>query len=364
MNHMEDKSIILTKHIKVLDDYLSLIGLVVKRLNKSSTLMLQLYESPDINVSTKLELSPVKEEESKLNPADYTDGIPGDDIGTILDTDVKTEIDYDLENLCAQEFDMLSDEDSDEPALKPKRHGPNRKRKPKPKKLKTEGPKLSKVRLCVDCGFKSEDRRRFWEHKKKHEEPQLRKYVCPYCNQELELFQYYQLVLHKKKCEMRPIINKEFECYNCLQKFPTEAKMLYHRHVCLGNERKPQKVYKYTCDYENCDFVHTRKLQLQNHKNEVHLNLPKIRFPCEICGKDFIRKSDLNNHVKRTHTNPDYKPFVCNICGKGFHKKKLLENHEKIHSDVLSFICDYCSKGFKQNAVLYRHKLNCSYRPK
>ena len=100
--------------------------------------------------------------------------------------------------------------------------------------------------------------------------------------------------------------------------------------------------------------MHRKKLQLENHVNVVHLNLPKKTFPCEICGKVFSETRNVTIHIRKEHLKE--RPYECDECGTKFATSSLLNQHKQIHSDVLRFVCPYCGKGYKQRSGLIKHE--------
>ena len=172
---------------------------------------------------------------------------------------------------------------------------------------------------------------------------------------------YYE---HKQECEAAATGIMKYECPTCGLKMATTRKNIDHQRTCNGSyKQKPQKQEKkHVCTYEGCDFKACRKERLENHINEIHLGLPKIkRYSCETCGKAYVVKSMLTNHIKQNHS--DIRDYHCSDCGSSFATSTMLRNHQKIHSDVLTQICPFCTKGFKQSSVLYRHKLSCPMNP-
>ena len=172
---------------------------------------------------------------------------------------------------------------------------------------------------------------------------------------------YYE---HKQECEAAATGILRFQCPTCGMKFVTSKQNGEHQRTCNPKKKRviKSKPKPYYCTYEGCDFKATRKERIENHVNEAHLGLPKIkRYSCETCGKAYVMKSMLKDHIKQNHS--DVRDYHCSDCGSSFATSTMLRNHQLIHSDIPTQICPFCSKGFKQSSVLYRHKLSCPMNP-
>ncbi len=86
--------------------------------------------------------------------------------------------------------------------------------------------------------------------------------------------------------------------------------------------------------------------------SEIHCNT-RIKFSCDVCGKDFKQKSKLNIHLKR-HTSEE--SHICKTCGKCCKKLSHLREHVKIHAGGNQYSCDTCGKTFSRTYELKIHK--------
>ena len=53
---------------------------------------------------------------------------------------------------------------------------------------------------------------------------------------------------------------------------------------------------KHICSYENCEYKTSRKENLQNHINRVHLKIPiEKKYSCDQCGQSYSKISFLKD---------------------------------------------------------------------
>ena len=68
----------------------------------------------------------------------------------------------------------------------------------------------------------------------------------------------------------------------------------------------------------------------------------KVRYECDICGKDYAKSNDMKFHVKWVHDGDKSKESTCKICGNSFSKKK-------------NYDCRFCNKLFATPIRLSGH---------
>ncbi|CAG04154.1 unnamed protein product, partial [Tetraodon nigroviridis] len=127
-----------------------------------------------------------------------------------------------------------------------------------------------------------------------------------------------------------------------------------------------------------CEAAYRTKLQLTNHVEQVHIG---VRYPCNICGKQFMKETSLKRHElihtgerphqctvcgktfltanelklhNRYHTGE--RPYKCEECGKAFIQSGYLKSHMRIHTGEKPFKCDFCDKGFRLSYHMKKHR--------
>lgn len=102
----------------------------------------------------------------------------------------------------------------------------------------------------------------------------------------------------------------------------------------------------------SCDKTFPTQLRLLRHRHTTHMN--DRRFKCGICGKSFKKQIHVRNHL-RTHTGE--RPYQCSDCGKTFTSLANLTRHNLTHSGLRPYRCDVCHRSFTQSSNLRQHRL-------
>ncbi|CAG2170189.1 unnamed protein product [Oppiella nova] len=160
---------------------------------------------------------------------------------------------------------------------------------------------------------------------------------------------------------------------------------------------------RYVCGWKDCHKWFTRADNLNRHKAQAHIKIPKYRCNWESCGKQYRSVTLLNRHKqlhrsekayrcdipgcsavfagspdlerhKSLKNHPIYKSvgkkraynrldamsgqYRCrqNGCGKRFSHKYKLNRHQICHKSIGDYRCEGCGVLFKRLSSLKRHK--------
>lgn len=126
---------------------------------------------------------------------------------------------------------------------------------------------------------------------------------------------------------------------------------LLQRHIKIHD-----RVKQFMCN--ECGRAFATRAYLKYHEDHYHTNAGR-RYPCEICGKEFLHQKNVMRHLISHQAE---KPYKCKICEKTFNYSHLLKKHEEIHSGTKNYECHLCGKRFRQEQNLRQH-MKC-HRPK
>ena len=104
------------------------------------------------------------------------------------------------------------------------------------------------------------------------------------------------------------------------------------------------KIFATKCSF--CDSVFTTKASARDHELRIHKDPDgtQKKYACELC--DF--KGHFKNQIKQhmiVHSNSSIR-FPCDVCLKEFKAKTYLKIHSKVHLPRTKHSCDICAKEF------------------
>lgn len=148
-----------------------------------------------------------------------------------------------------------------------------------------------------------------------------------------------------------------------IQKLP---KKRYVCNICHKQFQSKQRVSDHTNTHSGkrpykckiCMKTFTAHDTWAKHVKEIHeLDL---RHACTVCGKKFLTLYRLNMHIKEKHlhdTDP-HRFFTCTMCEEKFRSYGQLVYHRRmVHTKkpVIILTCDHCKRQFHRRAYLLRH---------
>jgi len=163
-----------------------------------------------------------------------------------------------------------------------------------------------------------------------------KKETCPFCDKQYSNLHQHIEIVHNN--------TKKYSCQKCQKGFYDNRELRRHhiKYLKTGECQKEPgpEVFKYSCDFENCQYRSNKKSNMEMHKQSVHLN---IKFSCPECGKQLSSKANLNSHVKNVHDkklvngvlekNPFHLSFRCKLCDYTTNRALHLDRHMlSVHS--------------------------------
>jgi KRAB domain-containing zinc finger protein len=231
------------------------------------------------------------------------------------------------------------------PQTKPKNQF-NRKRKKWTKHI------ISAKNICIDfktnsmqyhcpyngCDYVTQNKKTLYTHtRNKHSDQPFECEVCGKIMASINSLRIHSKTVHT---DSRP-----FKCDKCDARFKLLCYVKRHEEEVHGD-------LKYVCDWPECHYRTTTKLNLERH-TIGHTNERSFRCDWPACDLAFGRKSTLMSHIKAVHED---ERFYCELCDLVFKKKHSLQVHIKHqHTNERPFLCDKCHKGFAARHILNKH---------
>ena len=210
--------------------------------------------------------------------------------------------------------------------------------------LKIKEEVINESEKCPDCEFETEDKKALKTHIEfAHDGVN---YHCHFCNFKTTVANELDLHISKDHKEIDTSLDSKLKhqcalCGKVLRSADTLRRHEKHFHY----ERKE----KVLC--EHCDRTFF-PICLKRHIASNHSN---IKYPCEICGKQFGIQQNLKSHVMKMHEG---QRFECDQCDYKSGDKAGLQVHISAKHDKVEFKCDQCDKKYFYFQQLKRHKLS------
>lgn len=201
--------------------------------------------------------------------------------------------------------------------------------------------------ICNFCDRSFVNKFRLKSHLRTHSDE--RPYKCTDCDKAFR--QANALRCHRR----RHTGQKPYQCQICEKCFRQKTTLITHMTLHTGKNVKCKKCDKtfsrssYLIAHMRehngirpyaCHICPSRRYKQKSHLDQ-HLSVHSgIRFPCEICGKEYSKKWSLKVHMY-SHEPEDKLPYRCEVCGLTFVIRNKLHSHIKLkHSSVVSEAMD------------------------
>uniref|UniRef100_A0A0R3RW16 Zinc finger protein n=1 Tax=Elaeophora elaphi TaxID=1147741 RepID=A0A0R3RW16_9BILA len=200
---------------------------------------------------------------------------------------------------------------------------------------------------CRHCYKRFKLKHHLQRHERTHDLSLV--HVCNRCSSSFRNFE--SLVAHRSKAHGidengEKILNFNYNCNKCRQKFGTFIELNRHKYFCLNESRSKQQKKVGGASSSSTSSIFSLSSR------------PKVDKTCRICNKKFASRQSLIRHMGRIH--PEEKideikqyeivqsanlPFACNICSKRFTTRTLMLVHRKRH-EGRHFACELCEKAY------------------
>ncbi|KAJ8732520.1 hypothetical protein PYW07_015119 [Mythimna separata] len=201
----------------------------------------------------------------------------------------------------------------------------------------------SKKSTCEECGKIFQSMSQLKGHMKRVHQRETTD--CPVCKKKIRKSYFDKHMKTHNDTRMDSAY-----CVECGKMFKSEKSYAFH----LKTSLKHNSVEKFGNKCDHCDKYFHTKSALRDHLEEVN----GLKYPCDICKKEFKNKRLLMLHTRFKHEGRKYnlKPKICEYCGKSFSSKKRLIEHVNSHLGLRPHVCQDCGASFSYSNVLFTHR--------
>lgn len=166
----------------------------------------------------------------------------------------------------------------------------------------------------------------------------LPKVPCPICKEMFSKNHITQhMTIHNPKHE------NQYVCETCGKSF--RLRITYYKH-------KLRHATDYTFFCKICPFKARYAEGLQRHM--LSHNNRNYKHMCTECPARFSHRGNLNHHIRTKHREPEYQ---CDSCDKAFHTKLDLDNHRDfVHLGMRKHVCNICQQQYGYRTALIKHQ--------
>ena len=141
------------------------------------------------------------------------------------------------------------------------------------------------------------------------------------------------------------------QCPKCKRNFPIDADLT--RHHC-GLTKSAQEIL-------SCAICRTTFDEMDKLKEHMRKHWESLPYKCHVCSERYWTEKSLKRHLIKHETRE--KPFACVECNaKYVHKRQLLLHMANVHSRdraARKYPCDICGRNFLRKCDLTKHVKKC-----
>lgn len=112
-----------------------------------------------------------------------------------------------------------------------------------------------------------------------------------------------------------------------------------------------------TLECQDCNRKFCKRSNLEQHRRSIH---EKVRYPCDMCGKQWTRRDARDRHVKSCLGRQPKARHLCSDCNMHFSSAFGLRRHASAVHDGKKFPCRYCGRDFSRVYRTDQHEKSCA----
>ena len=156
---------------------------------------------------------------------------------------------------------------------------------------------------------------------------------------------------------------KKLKCVHCDKNFRLRSNLNHHIkgvhekvrypcNLCKKQFYDQRNLNKHSCSDSTKKGQNKSKSKKPNKNHNILHNM-KRKYECSLCDKSFMLKGNFYNHMNGVHKKVKYS---CKLChGQFSHRSNLRKHVLSVHENV-KYFCDFCDKVCSDQSNLRSHK--------